>query len=218
MVRVLILPAPSGREHPLYPSRKHKSVSSPSALGSASRSFGVSWSFIIPSSLEVWTLPFPEVSGFCGKCQTKVVSSCNFQVMVSAEWPFLATCPAWLWWNGAAPSWHQALAWAGLATAWAGVEWTLLPDPHILLQGSCSLAQEPVGGFSQCSAGVPGQHSGEELFGHPWNLVEIPFFSVDTFELVLTPGEQQPHLCSLMTKNVIILIFSTCSFYFQYQF
>lgn len=101
--------------------------------------------------------------------------------MVTAEWPFLATCPAWLWWDAAAPSLHQPLAWAGLATTWAGVERILLPDPHILLQGSCSSAQEPVGGFSQCSAGVPGQPSGEEVSGHPRNLVEIPFFSVICF-------------------------------------
>lgn len=179
MLRVLILPAPSWCEHPLYPTRKCKSISSPAALGSASRTFGVSWGFI-PSSLELWTLPFPAVSGFWGKCQKKGKPAIF-------RW----------WWLQSGPSWtlvlpalclalmewccSQLTSWAGLAKTWAGVEWTLLPDPHIFFQGSCSLAQEPVGGCVQCSAGVPGQHSGEEVSGHPWNLVEIPFFSVICF-------------------------------------
>lgn len=54
--------------------------------------------------------------------------------------------------------------------------WPSHPSPGQLL-----LSTRACWGMFQCSAGAPGQGSGEEVSGHPWNFVEIPFFSVICF-------------------------------------
>lgn len=47
--------------------------------------------------------------------------------------------------------------------------------------GQLLLGTRACWGIFQCSAGVPGQCSGEEVSGHPWSLLEIPFFSAICF-------------------------------------
>lgn len=55
--------------------------------------------------------------------------------------------------------------------------------------------------------------------GPPMKISAIPFFW-NRFERVPVPGEQELHLLllggSLKIKNVLILILSTCSFYFHH--
>lgn len=116
---VLILPPPSGCTCPLHPTGKHESPGSLSAVGSTSKAVFVK--LVLSSSLEIWSITFPHISGFCTNCQLLCKDAgddcCRGQQAVGENGYTLSLPAHWIlpWYCfhfGATPSINQASAWA----------------------------------------------------------------------------------------------------------